>query len=70
MEEFINIPSFDESKCNGCGLCVDVCSCHSFIFVETILRMIETTECDYCQQCEMVCPTGAISFSFEIVDEE
>jgi MinD superfamily P-loop ATPase len=69
MEKKINVPGFDSSKCNNCGLCIGVCACRSFVFIEKVVRMNETTNCDCCQQCEMVCPTGAITFSFEVVEE-
>ena len=57
-------------KCNGCGLCVSVCSCKALVLVDNVITVIETVECDWCTLCEVVCPTGAISCPFEIVIEE
>lgn len=62
-------PSFDSEKCNLCGLCTTVCECHRFILADGKLTMSETVECQWCQQCELVCPTGAITFPFEVVIE-
>jgi|WetSurMetagenome_2_1015567.scaffolds.fasta_scaffold286870_2 NAD-dependent dihydropyrimidine dehydrogenase PreA subunit len=63
------MPVFDPDKCNDCGLCVSVCVCGGFIFIEKEVCICIDADCDDCQQCEIVCPTGAISFPFEIVDE-
>jgi ferredoxin len=41
-----------------------------FVLKGDLVRMNSEAECDWCQDCEMVCPTGAISFPFEVVEEE
>ena len=64
------MPEIDTEKCDGCGLCVDVCTCHALVLVDNSITVIETTDCGWCLQCELVCPTGAINFPFEIVSEE
>ncbi len=64
------MPVLDREKCNGCGLCISVCSCNALVLVEKVVTIIETEECGWCLQCEVVCPTGAIACSFEIVIEE
>ena len=64
------MPVIDQEKCNGCGLCISVCSCNALVLVEDVVTIIETEECGWCLQCEVVCPTGAIACSFEIVIEE
>jgi len=38
--------------------------------VGNVVTVIETEDCGWCLQCEMVCPTGAITCPFEIVIEE
>jgi formate hydrogenlyase subunit 6/NADH:ubiquinone oxidoreductase subunit I len=71
------VPTFDETLCTLCGLCVEACSCHAVelggrgpIFacpaVDSCLE-VETRDCDCL--CEEVCPTGAISCPFEVVLE-
>jgi len=63
------MPIIDQEKCNGCGLCIDVCACGGLVLTGTVVTVIETVECDWCTQCEAVCPTGAITCAFEIVLE-
>ncbi len=62
-------PWIDRGKCNGCGLCVNVCLQHGLEMVDNIVVIVEEVECDWCTQCEAVCATGAISCPFEIVFE-
>lgn len=64
------LPVIDQGKCNGCGLCISVCSCNALVLIDNVIRIMETVECDWCTQCEVVCPTGAIACPFEIVFEE
>ena len=64
------MPVIAPEKCNGCGLCVSVCSCKALILVDKMITVIETEECHWCTLCEVICPTGAISCPFEIVIEE
>jgi ferredoxin len=40
------------------------------VLIDNVIRIMETVECDWCTQCEVVCPTGAIACPFEIVFEE
>ncbi|MFC2022248.1 ATP-binding protein [Chloroflexota bacterium] len=65
----VEMPVIDPQKCNGCGLCIGVCSCNALVLVGDVVTVIETEECGWCLQCEVVCPTGAIACSFEIVIE-
>ena len=64
------MPVIDQSKCNGCGLCLGVCACKALVLVDNVIIVIETEECHWCTECEAICPTGAISCAFEIVFEE
>ncbi len=68
------IPEIDWNKCNGCGLCVGVCSCQALVLVDNTVEVREKRECHqctrWCTMCEMVCPTGAIQCPFEVVIEE
>ena len=64
------MPVIIQEKCDGCGLCIAVCSCGALILVEGKIALIETEECHWCTWCEAVCPTGAIICPFEIVIED
>ena len=63
----VEMPVIDRGKCNGCGLCVSVCSCDALVMVDNVITIIETEECHWCTLCETVCPTGAICCPCEIV---
>lgn len=63
------MPTIDQEKCNGCGLCVSVCLCGALILEQNVLTVVETELCEWCTQCEAVCPTGAIRCPFEIILE-
>jgi uncharacterized Fe-S center protein len=64
------MPAIDQSKCNGCGLCIDACTCHALTLVNKVVTVIETADCGWCLECESICPTGAIAGQFEIIIEE
>ena len=64
------MPLIDREKCNGCGLCISVCSNNGLVLVDNIVAIVGTVECVWCLECEVVCPTGAIACPFEIVLEE
>ena len=63
------MPLIDRGKCDGCGLCVSVCSCGALVLVDNIITIIETKGCQWCTLCEAICPTNAILCPFEIVIE-
>ena len=64
------MPSIDVEKCDGCGLCLSVCSCGALVLVGGVIGFKKRVDCDWCTLCEVVCPTGAITCSFEIIIEE
>ena len=69
----IEMPKIEPEKCNGCGLCVSVCPCKVLALVDNVVTRKEIEQCRHCTRwcakCDEVCPTGAISYSFEIVIE-
>jgi len=51
--------TFDPEKCNGCGLCVDICHEHCMV-LENKKVHIETKFCSTCTQCIAICPQMAL----------
>ncbi len=61
------IPVIVQEKCDGCGLCVNVCRGGALTMAGNVVSAVETGNCDWCANCEAVCNTGAIGCPFEIV---
>ena len=61
--DFIKI---DESKCIGCGNCVNVCLAECFEIVEKRARVKTLEKCLECASCWYVCPEDAIIFTWPI----
>ncbi len=59
----ILFPSFDLTKCNGCGRCVISCDDggHQAIRFDDRLPKLDGSKCVGCHLCKLVCPEGAIS---------
>jgi NAD-dependent dihydropyrimidine dehydrogenase PreA subunit len=62
-------PVFERELCNGCRLCLTVCPRSGFLLLEEVVVVNTEAECIVCKDCELVCPTGALTFPLEIVDE-
>jgi NAD-dependent dihydropyrimidine dehydrogenase PreA subunit len=65
-----DMPIIDREKCQGCGLCVDVCACGALKVVDGTVQAVAIEDCGWCALCELVCPSGAITCPFEVVVEE
>lgn len=56
------VPEIDESKCNLCRKCIDICQFKAIAIIgDTILPF--TDLCHSCGGCMEVCPEGAISWT-------
>ena len=70
------LPEVDDARCGRCGLCVQVCPWHAVQMGESGPRFSCPDACAvagvhaelgfYCM-CEEACPSGAISWPFDIV---
>ena len=56
-----NIITIDESKCNGCALCVSACQEGALQMVDGKAKLITDSYCDGLGACLPDCPTGAIT---------
>ncbi len=61
------IPEIDRDKCAGSGNCVKHCPTNAIELVSGKAVIVRPEDCDYCTDCEFVCPSGAIKCPFEIV---
>ncbi|MBI2836520.1 MAG: 4Fe-4S binding protein [Chloroflexi bacterium] len=61
------MPVVIAGKCDGCGLCLEVCGGSALRQVGDVVEIDEKGECDWCTLCEAVCPREAIICPFEIV---
>lgn len=68
------MPVIDMLKCDNCGLCVSICKCGILVMEDNRVKVVVAVDCGrctkWCNTCELVCPTGAITCPFEIVLED
>ena len=55
------IPTVDESKCEGCEECVDVCPVDVYEMKDGKSSPVNAEECLGCDSCIEVCEPGAIT---------
>ncbi|MGB5933036.1 MAG: 4Fe-4S binding protein [Anaerolineae bacterium] len=60
-------PIIDESRCDGCGLCVELCSTGALALRDGKAVVVNPGACLYEGVCEDICPRGAIGRPFEVV---
>lgn len=53
--------AYDQSKCVGCGRCVEVCPHAVFELVEKRARITDKDKCMECGACSRNCEFGAIT---------
>ena len=57
---YIEVPAADESKCNQCRACAELCQFKAITVLGTAL-LVFTDMCHGCGGCMAVCPTQALS---------
>jgi len=63
----VTMPSFDETKCSGCGECVKACRLNSLFLPKGKTMVLLMGECNGCEACFLVCPDNAISHDKRVV---
>lgn len=63
------MPWIDNSKCIGCGICVEKCSVAA-ILMENEKARIEMDKCIRCGTCHDVCPEEAVRHDGEKISED
>ncbi len=64
------VPLIDAQRCDGCGLCVQVCPNGVLAVQDGLARIIRPDACTYTGLCEMACPPRAINRPFWVVIRE
>ncbi|MFC1846087.1 MEDS domain-containing protein [Chloroflexota bacterium] len=67
QEDIFNLPTLKVDECDGCGLCISVCHNDALYLINNRVKFKENAACDWCTDCETVCPTNAITCPFQIV---
>ena len=65
-EQASEYPVLFPENCDGCGLCISVCSSGSLYLNNGRIALEPVGECDWCAICEAVCLSNAIFCPFEI----
>lgn len=60
------VPQIDPLRCDGCGLCVQVCPQGALAVQDGCAVVVNTAACQYHGHCERICPQQAIQRPFLI----
>jgi MinD superfamily P-loop ATPase len=58
-DQYKMIPEWEESKCNLCGICTDVCNYHAVLQLGDYIAVFKEL-CHSCYACSELCPTSAL----------
>ena len=54
----------DAEKCNGCGVCAEICPGDVLTVEDKVAKVVYSDECEYCGTCMMDCQHEAIKVIF------
>jgi NAD-dependent dihydropyrimidine dehydrogenase PreA subunit len=60
LPESVQAIEIDETRCDGCGLCVDFCPVKVFSKESRDVKATQGEACYACDTCVDLCPKGAI----------
>jgi NAD-dependent dihydropyrimidine dehydrogenase PreA subunit len=60
LPESVQAIEIDETRCDGCGLCVDFCPVKVFGQEDGSVKVAKIEACYACDTCVDLCPKGAI----------
>lgn len=61
------LPVIDLRRCNGCGVCEELCPTHAVEVLAGKAVITRPAACTFCPLCESYCPEGAIGRPFSVV---
>ncbi len=64
----VNVPAFDEKKCDGCKKCVLACRFHALMYIKE-KPIVFPEVCHDCGMCSIVCPNQAVSSTQKAIGE-
>jgi formate hydrogenlyase subunit 6/NADH:ubiquinone oxidoreductase subunit I len=64
------LPQIDAAKCIGCELCVKLCPNQTLAMLDNLAIVAKPEACDYNGVCQEICPTDAITLTYEIIFPE
>lgn len=57
------LPVLDETRCTGCGDCIEVCPTQCLDLAGRLPRLARPLDCVSCAVCVMVCPVDALKMA-------
>lgn len=60
------LPTIDLLRCNGCGMCEELCPTAAVEVRGGRALIVRPDDCTFCEVCESYCPEGAIGRPFTV----